>query len=473
MSVIVWLLLGILVSNAQFSRTSGWAPPSSSIRQNGPNNGRTDALRMTETNDNVEARQNFLESMKGFHQGVIVQSSRSASSVSSSSDPMKGYTAEELEAYATQQQQSSNSDAREALEKGAVEEQDDEDDAMYLNAELYINSRDRINPDGTIQHSLEQSSDDDNIIYATIDKKYHDALQSYVETVPMAPESSEVASSSSNYGLPANPTINDLWNVVHHLNANPSKYKQRTEETHKAIFAQEEGHLQQTELFRQSLTDPSKADQAAVQRRGRRFRERQQKAIEALERQIQEFETTNNRMTDQKTKALHCSKCRCVLSEDELAAEESQRRQKGYSNSPRQILCRVCYTEVLVASNKLTEREAAMRQQQRARRLRRSMRRPTQQKRVVASRASSTGTASTTLNSVLSSSSSSRRQPRQQQQRRPVVHSSKAAALPSKPGPAGASAAQVPSSPWVEVVDPDTKEVWYWNEDTEEMRWEL
>jgi len=28
-------------------------------------------------------------------------------------------------------------------------------------------------------------------------------------------------------------------------------------------------------------------------------------------------------------------------------------------------------------------------------------------------------------------------------------------------------------SPWLEVVDPDTKEVFYWNEETEEMRWEL
>ena len=27
--------------------------------------------------------------------------------------------------------------------------------------------------------------------------------------------------------------------------------------------------------------------------------------------------------------------------------------------------------------------------------------------------------------------------------------------------------------PWVEVMDPDTEEIFYWNEETEEMRWEL
>jgi hypothetical protein len=27
--------------------------------------------------------------------------------------------------------------------------------------------------------------------------------------------------------------------------------------------------------------------------------------------------------------------------------------------------------------------------------------------------------------------------------------------------------------PWSKVIDPDTGEVFYWNEETEEMRWEL
>lgn len=29
------------------------------------------------------------------------------------------------------------------------------------------------------------------------------------------------------------------------------------------------------------------------------------------------------------------------------------------------------------------------------------------------------------------------------------------------------------ASPWTEVIDPDTGETFYWNEETEEMKWDL
>jgi hypothetical protein len=43
----------------------------------------------------------------------------------------------------------------------------------------------------------------------------------------------------------------------------------------------------------------------------------------------------------------------------------------------------------------------------------------------------------------------------------------------NKPASSESNDSSTVSSPWVKVTDPDTKEVFYWNEKTEEMRWEL
>jgi len=423
-----------------------------------------------ENDDFANQRKEFMESMEGLKLEGNVPKYNQLDDPAAFLDPIMDFRPEDLEAFA-ESKQKQNSIAKQPLSAGLdADDKDGDDDALFLDADLYVKARDRINSDGSIRQA---DNEDEDI--AIIDEKYREVMQKYMETMASveSPDTLKQSTSSTDRNDGGGePTMDDLWDLLRARGPNPTYDPVTAEELHRQVFAEEEGHLQQSKVFRDSLLDSSKANEAAAERRGRAFRERQEQVIKELDQQIKDFEnTTMKKLRDPSRK--HCSKCKCLLSQDELTAAQSR------LNSSRDslLLCRVCYKDVLVAASQKdssrqaqTNPKAATSSQFRARRSMRPLRR---------------GPGSNTEN---------RREIQIQQQPQPSFSTRPTARAPPSPQirprlstntrvPLDAtnktsSSTQQPQkpkvpSPWLEVVDPDTKEVFYWNEETEEMRWEL
>lgn len=575
-------------------------------------------------------------------------------------DPLMGYTLQDLEAYAAAAAAASlaalakQQGGGELLSHGGgggdgmalpdstiiMEEEkntennndnfDDDDDSLFLDPDVYVQSRERLNPDGSLSEETTMNAavvddtdigvwpDDESVWSNRMDatttinnQRYRDALQNFLETVPNAPDSSIMGEAVS--GIPENsigddPTLEDLWSVVRQQQQPPPRggspgqrmaFATSSEELHRQVFAQEGGFLENSAVFLESLTDATKADRAVAERRGRLYRERQQQAIAELEEQIAEFEATLLQQPQQHAAEQagnehqhYCSQCHCFMSEDEFqaaAAAAAQVRTSAQNISSADLLCRVCYKDVLVAKSKQAARDEAEQRQRRARALVRSFRQtgtvasisttaaaaarprspttttaprdsstankninnsnaalpprprpnrpvaaavstrppspttshqqqhpparprpPVQPQKAVASgvepprvdaerpKRATTNNAAARPNLPLFVSPVAseqtpppppRQQPEQQQRRRQidVMGQQPAGVVVSRPRddrivssdgrpplpPPVTKEPVVAPRPWLAVVDPDTMETFYWNEETEEMRWEL
>ena len=434
---------------------------------------------------------------------------------SSPDDPLMGYRPEELEAYADslqQQQQQANGEkilnnykyAEYDDDSPALEQDEENDDALFLDPDLYVKSRERINPDGSIRQS-DNADDDDSHWDATIDQKYREVLQKYMETIPVVPDTFEdaTAGSQSDAGVNRNrndaknePTMDDLWNLLRQRGPHP--YDAATaEELHRQVFAEEEGHLQQSPVFRESLLDGGKAEAAAAERRGRAFRQRQEETLRQLEREMEEFENTTlptlptlpslqpapetttameknePKQQEQLEQQQQCSKCRCLLSNKELSAARLRQRHES------SFLCRVCYRQdvLLVAASRQNSRQLEP-ENSRSGRLSPNNDTTTTNNNNGSKIPAAVWT-NQLSNSTLYRSSLHIRPPvsvpepiatpPQQQPTTVQGTSNNAAAISTT------ASRELPddNSPWLAVVDPDTKEVFYWNEETGEMCWEL
>ena len=191
-----------------------------------------------------------------------------------------------------------------------------------------------MNPDGSL--NLGGESDDTEMVEMTADSEYQKMTENLLRMAsPNVP-----ASFLSNSSNDEEPTLESL------LQQTPLDPSATSEELHKQVFEQEEGFLKQSKVFLESLgTDGSKAAaEAARLRRGADYRKRQEEAITKLYEEIDDFEAHLN---DDIAKPIEerCFKCGCALSPQEL--EQFRLRQLPASRR----LCSVCYGDLLVAKS--------------------------------------------------------------------------------------------------------------------------
>jgi hypothetical protein len=249
-------------------------------------------------------------------------------------DPAGGYTLTDLEDYFSQRTPGSKSPARPIPKLNATLEESfpaEGSDGMYLDPDLYVKSSQWLNADG----SLNFPDDEERLKPGQTGPDYQRILKAIVQPAPNSPDSVGPGSGIQN--------MEDVWQALQQQAStttnNPDQTTATSEELHRQVFAEEQGYLQQSQIFREALTDSTKAAEAATLRHGQQFRQRQAEAIASLDEQIKEWEEG---WEENYTQAQHCSKCECILAHDEIAMS---RKHQG--------LCQVCYGEVLVAKSKI------------------------------------------------------------------------------------------------------------------------
>ena len=330
---------------------------------------------------------------------------------------------------------------------------DDDDDAdsdfdgWFLETDSYVNSRDHLNPDG----SLNLVSID------TVDDEYRFVTESLLRMqTPNVP-----SSVMSDNEL----TLESL------LQQRPQDPSTTSEELHRKVFEQEEGYFNQSEIFRRSLIDATAALEAARWRRGANYRRRQEEAISRLDTEISDFEAhLDEHVLDQNK--VKCFRCNCGLSPEEVEHTKSTKASLR--------LCSLCYGDLLVAKSDpsfFRDESSPFAQNNFRQNPRSSSRKEIRQLR----NKTPIAMASNIPNKLHDSSS----EPKREQKDKPVSSDGDDIAMLKQEVAALQDEllhlkedrlipeAEKASGPWSQVVDPDTGEVFYWNEETEEMTWEL
>jgi hypothetical protein len=430
-------------------------------------------------------------------------------------DPFQGYTIQQLEEYVATRQTKADGGS---ILKGSLtlegndddnnveEEEDDDDDSLYLDAEFYVESQEYIAEDGSIL-----LSDDKSLDILLKDRNRQKIMQNYLEALTSTPNTmlEEADSPSSLHeNIPENPTEEDLWKHIRERGTQPSSTINggyTAEELHRKVFENEQGYLQSSAIFQKALIDPEMAQAAAAERRGKRFRQRQQHIIQKLEQDIQDFEAQLLNVTQQQQEdstnnmqmevsaardVVVCAKCKCPLSDYERSVAAQR------NHLPNEALCVLCRMDLLLAKTKQDQ----IRPQNYQPTIRQNFLPGTKRSFSRSSQPPIPSSSSTLYKngrvpipykprdrsawyrdrrdlSFIPSSATTRignPPPPPPQQQNPLNGNERTTEPPrNKPASSESNDSSTVSSPWVKVTDPDTKEVFYWNEKTEEMRWEL
>ena len=318
-------------------------------------------------------------------------------------------------------------------------------------------------------------------------------------------------------------SLDELWTTITQLQSQQQQQQRQddptlSEEIHRQIFENVTGFYNQSQIFLESLTNTTMAGKANVERRGRYYRTRQEQAIQSLNEQIEEFEAVLLSQQQEQSRSsndsIQCTQCHCRLSQEEINNPAS----KENNHEP---ICRICYMERLVSNSKRNDIDRIQQQ----RNINRAattyttyrpigdipinIRRYTTVKTPVNSSVP-TGPLPIAAVGVQKTNDSMSRPPETiilnhdltlvTDQRYDATNSTDVIAYGGNGGELNDDDDDIPSSmlleeiqhtdtsanydnpsdnkniiiyPWVEVMDPDTEEIFYWNEETEEMRWEL
>lgn len=334
-------------------------------------------------------------------------------------------------------------------EDGFLFADDDTEDALNLDTDEYLQAA--VNPDGSILSDIMgatgmiSTENSTGSVFA-----FREAMvRQLSKPAPNSPTAESFSRTSYDSDDEA---MQQLWQAMQQqqkpLNQSSS---QEAEEIHRQILAQEEGFRQQSALFKASLTNSTKAAEAAAHRHGERFRKQQAKALQKLEEQMKELEQSlMMRQQNEPNQQLHCGACGCRLSQDEIRHWQKL-DDRPSPNRRSKPLCQVCYAQQFVG-----------RQQKQPRR-----RRYTTVKPPLSSRRT-LGWSSTHRSAAATTDPQNNR--RKDRIGRPIGHQQDESVHSSSE-----KRVENPEStePWQRVIDPDTGEVFYWNEVTEEMRWDL
>ena len=258
----------------------------------------------------------------------------------------------------------------------------------------------------------------------------------------------------------------DIWASIQQQTTKPFNASQ-SEELHRQVFENEQGYLNQSPAFRKGLTDPTIAAEATAERRSASFRARQAKAMEQLNRQLEEFEpvlmeTAQQRRRDQQSQHKNtCSRCRCRLKDRDYDIVPQLWMQRQNLTG----LCEVCYTALAKAPPDLwktkqkpsgpttaTESPSAVSRKGAKVDDRGLVQRQASSNSIIINSAPSTGSNSNNSGAPTSRKTSSS----------PTV---------SNPRPSNKLRARNDGgNPWIEVEDPNTGEIFYVNQETNEAR---
>lgn len=225
-----------------------------------------------------------------------------------------------------------------------------DDDAPILSEDVYLNSEKYFDEDGSFRGS--QNSNNEGM---------QELALKIMNDNPTLPEE-ESLNAQSKEELDGIISDESLLQSMSQAKENALD----SEEIHKLIFENEKGFLEQTDQFRESLLfedgkkDEGKAREAAALRRGAQYRKDQTESMSKLLKDMEDFEKDISakeearQLATQQTKEIEagsindrndsnrnliaCSRCKCLLSPEEIIFE----RKRGRSN---EMTCRLCQVE--------------------------------------------------------------------------------------------------------------------------------
>jgi len=306
---------------------------------------------------------------------------------------------------------------------------EDDDNGFYLAPDVYERSRDMLNTDGSLDLGFDDGPGESSKDMKTI---LEDLLASSLESNQILElEGYETSTSNSIEG---EDDLDHIWATVQKAKTKPFNASQ-SEQLYKKVFENEQGFLKQSPTFQKGLTDPQAARDATAERRSAKYRQRQSKAIFQLEQNMKEFEEMMKR---QRPGATTCSRCQCKLSDRDFdIAPQLWMRQQNLTS-----LCESCYINLLNAS-----------------------RNP--EKRLHGSAVKRTPPAPSSRPIAIPSNISKSLQPP------PGTYSSSKTQLSQHSNSDKDPESDADTSSWVEVTDPDTGDTFYWNEETDEVCWDI
>ena len=204
---------------------------------------------------------------------------------------------------------------------------DDDDDDMFsvtLDANAYLQATDRLQPDGSLKSPNSNSAPKSGII---------DVINPLL-TAPPSPSSSGLERAISEQELNR---LHQAWQETQQALLSETPPPEDTgKELHDKVFSEEQGFLNQSPVFVDSLLDERQSEPAWVERHGEVYRTRQDDAMELLEKQILELEQNLEWFAAQKG-VPRCFRCEGALNMLEIARNEGVRRK----------ICMVCHAEDL------------------------------------------------------------------------------------------------------------------------------
>jgi hypothetical protein len=222
-----------------------------------------------------------------------------------------------------------------------------EDDDMFsvtLDAETYMRAADRLGSDGSLLQSLNtgrtRSYMDEQSPTTISNSLYSSTTISQLNTKGDQEIISEQELNRLNEAWKA--TQATLFSNASSTSTRNTHDTDHSEALHKQVFMEEQGFLNQSSVFLESLLDEGLSNDAWVQRHGSRLRTAQDEAMAQLDEQIFEIQQNLQRFATQKD-LCRCSRCSSMLDKAEIRHNEGVRRK----------ICRACHADDLVRqSNK-------------------------------------------------------------------------------------------------------------------------
>eukprot|EP00545_Synedropsis_sp_CCMP1620_P007236 CAMPEP_0119012094 /NCGR_PEP_ID=MMETSP1176-20130426/6079_1 /TAXON_ID=265551 /ORGANISM="Synedropsis recta cf, Strain CCMP1620" /LENGTH=439 /DNA_ID=CAMNT_0006965001 /DNA_START=386 /DNA_END=1702 /DNA_ORIENTATION=- len=221
----------------------------------------------------------------------------------------------------------------------ALNDDDEENDAPYLDESAYANYRNSVNPDGSLTPPggvpMDFPSASTNMKSAgskSYDQTTRKNLKALVNPKPEIPDSYYTANQNA-----APPTLEDLFSIQ------LPQADAVDEDLHKQIMAQEEGFQNQSKLFQSYLQngDEASGEDAAYMLREQRRRKEQEELLLKMEREMAELDDTLNSdpPSSKEINVILCTKCKCAL------------RQVEIESSQGDGMCQVCYGDMIAQTS--------------------------------------------------------------------------------------------------------------------------
>lgn len=168
------------------------------------------------------------------------------------------------------------------------DDEDDNSDAVFLDEESYMNFRNFLNIDGSLNLQQGNGKNRKNGGKAAAPSQFRSQIFGSLLNNP------EIAEEYSNTNTKhTDLTMEDVIATVNAASNNQLDAEARnasSEALYHQIFAQESGYLNQSDLFKQAMTNKTAAAEASALRRSARYRKEQEKEMQKLDAQIQEME---------------------------------------------------------------------------------------------------------------------------------------------------------------------------------------